>query len=64
VLEDPLKQKDSGVKRLCMMIYTFNPSTQEAEAGRSLEFQVSLVYTVSSRTVKARQRNPDLKKTK
>jgi hypothetical protein len=31
---------------------TFNPSTQEAEAGRSLEFKDSLVYTASSRTAR------------
>jgi hypothetical protein len=39
----------------------FNPSTQEAEAGRSLEFKASLDYRVSSRTAKATQRNPVLK---
>ena len=43
------------------MPHTFNPSTREAEAeaeaGRSLEFEASLVYRVSSRTVKAVQRN-------
>jgi hypothetical protein len=36
----------------------FNPSTREAEAGRSLEFKASLVYRVSFRTAKATQRNP------
>jgi hypothetical protein len=35
--------------------HTFNPSTQEAEAG---EFEVSLVYGVSSRIARATQRNP------
>jgi hypothetical protein len=35
------------------MMYAFSPSTQEAEAGRSLEFEVNLVYRVSSRTAKA-----------
>jgi hypothetical protein len=35
----------------------FNPSTQEAEAGRSLEFEATLVYRVNSRTARATQRN-------
>ena len=35
-----------------MVAHTFNPSTWEAEAGRS-EFEASLVYRVSSRTAKA-----------
>jgi hypothetical protein len=41
------------------MVCTHNidPSTQEAEAGRSLEFEASLVYSVSSRMAKAIQRN-------
>jgi hypothetical protein len=34
----------------------FDPSTREAEAGRS-EFKASLVYRVSSRTARAIQRN-------
>jgi hypothetical protein len=45
--------------RQVMVMYTFNPSTREAEAGRSLsEFKASLVYRVSSRTARATQRNP------
>ena len=36
----------------------FNPSSPEAEAGRFLSFEASLVYRVSSRTAKATQRNP------
>jgi hypothetical protein len=43
-----------------VIAYAFNPSIQKAEAGRSLEFEVSLVYIASSRTVKATQRNPVL----
>ena len=39
-----------------------NPSTWEAETGKSLEFEASLVYKVSSRTARATQRNPVLKK--
>jgi hypothetical protein len=39
-----------------LVAHTFNPSTWEAEA--------SLVYRVSSRTGRATQRNPVLKKTK
>jgi hypothetical protein len=41
----------------------FNPSTLEAEAGRS-EFEASLVYRVTSRTARATQRNPVLKTNK
>jgi hypothetical protein len=44
-----------------VVVYTFNPSTGEAEAGRSL----SLVYRVSSGTVRATQIGlPCLKKIK
>ena len=39
-------------------VHAFNPSTWEAEAGGFLEFEVSLVYRVSSRTARATQRNP------
>jgi hypothetical protein len=46
-----------------MVAHAFNPSTQEAEAGES-EFEASLVYKVSSRTARARQRNPVSKKKK
>jgi hypothetical protein len=41
-----------------VVAHAFNPSTREAEAGGSLEFEASLVYKVSSRTARARQRNP------
>jgi hypothetical protein len=41
-----------------VVAHTFNPSTREAEAGGSLEFEASLVYKVSSRTARAIQRNP------
>ena len=44
-----------------MVAHTFDPSAQEAEAGESLEFQVSLIYKVSSRTAKATKKNPVLK---
>ena len=36
----------------------FNPSTEEAESGRSPEFEVSLVYRVNFSTDKATQKNP------
>ena len=39
-------------------MHIFNLSTGEAEAGRSLEFEVSLVYRISSRTAKAPKKNP------
>jgi hypothetical protein len=41
---------------------TFNPSTWEAEAGGSLEFEASLVYRVSSGTARVTQRNPTVEK--
>jgi hypothetical protein len=48
-----------------MVAHAFNPSTQEAEAGRRIsEFEASLVYKVSSRTARAIQRNPVSKKKK
>jgi hypothetical protein len=47
-----------------VVAHAFNPSTWEAEAGGSLEFEASLVYRVSSRTTRATQRNPVSKKKK
>jgi hypothetical protein len=44
-----------------VLVHNFHPSTQESEAGGS-EFKGSLVYKVSSRTAKASQTNPVLKK--
>ena len=44
-----------------MVAHSFNPSTWEAEAGRSLEFyefEGSLVYRSSFRIAMAMQRNP------
>jgi hypothetical protein len=38
-----------------MVVHTFNPSTPEAEAGRSCEFKASLVYIVSYKTARARK---------
>jgi hypothetical protein len=47
------------IKSRAVGVYTFNPSTWEAEAGRQIsEFEASLVYKVSSRTASATQRNP------
>lgn len=45
---------------LGIVLHTFSPSTWEAEAGGSL-FKASLVYTVSSRPVKATYGRPCLK---
>ena len=50
-----------------MVAHAINPSTWEAEAGRgrqTSEFEVSLVYKVSSRTARAIQRNLVSKKQK
>jgi hypothetical protein len=44
-----------------VVAHAFNPSTWVAEAGR-FELEASLVYKVSSRTARATQRNPVLKK--
>ena len=41
-------------------MHAFNPSIQEAEL-ELCEFKASLVYRVSSRTVRVTQRNPVLK---
>jgi hypothetical protein len=41
-----------------VVAHAFNPSTHEAEAGRSFQLVTSLVYRVSSRTARATQRNP------
>jgi hypothetical protein len=41
-----------------VVAHAFNPSTGEAEAGRFLSFEASLVYKVNSRTARATQRNP------
>ena len=40
-----------------MVVHTFNPSTQEAEAGNLCEFKASLIYIVSSKAARATQRN-------
>ena len=40
-----------------VVVHTFNPSTQEAEAG-GYEFEISLVYRVNFRTPRTTQRNP------
>ena len=42
---------------MCMVVHTFNPSTQEAEAGRFLSLRPAW-SRVSSRTARATQRNP------
>jgi hypothetical protein len=51
-------------KKPGVVAHAFNPSTWEADAGEFLEFEASLIYRVSSRTARATQRNPVLKKPK
>lgn len=46
-----------------IVAHTFKPSNWEAEAGRSLEFEASLVHRTSSRKAGITQRNP-ISKTK
>jgi hypothetical protein len=55
------KSSNAIIKHLLSRVWwctPLNPSTPEAEAGRFLEFETSLVYKVSSRTARAIQRNP------
>lgn len=47
-----------------VVAYTFNPNIWEVEAGGSLDFEGSLFYRLNSRTARATQRNPVLKKKK
>jgi hypothetical protein len=47
-----------------VVVHAFNPSTGEAETGRSLELEARLIYRVSSRTARTTQRNPISKKKK
>ena len=44
--------------------HSFNPSTQEAEAGRSLSSRPAWFYRMSSRTGWATQKNPVLENKK
>jgi hypothetical protein len=44
--------------------HTFKPSTQEAESGKSLEFEANLVYRENSRTPRATQKKPYVEKKK
>lgn len=39
------------------MAHNFNPSISKAKAGGTLEFEVSLVYTVSSRSARVTERH-------
>ena len=41
---------------MAVVACTFEPSTQEAQAGGSLEFETSLVYRWSSKTARATQK--------
>jgi predicted RNA-binding protein YlxR (DUF448 family) len=45
-----------------VVAHTFNPSTREGRGRWICEFEASLDYKVSSRTARAKQRNPVSKK--
>ena len=47
-----------------MVAHDFNPSTLGGRGTQISEFEASLVYKVNSRSARAIQRNPVLKKTK
>lgn len=53
-----INQPQKGRLKLDMVAYTFNPSTLEADL---CDFKARMIYRVSSRTVRAMQRNPVLK---
>ena len=53
-----ISSAENAVLWHALVVHTFMPSTREAEAGGSLEFQASPVYRVSARTARAPQRNP------
>lgn len=46
------------------MGHTFNSSTLKIDSGRSLEFEASLIYIVSSRPARATERDSVFKKKK
>ena len=61
ILLKPLLTSVVGVKVVsCRVVlaHDFSPSTQEAEAGESLEFDTSLLYRTSAQTARSTQRNP------
>jgi hypothetical protein len=45
-----------------MVVHTFNPITQEAQAGGTAEFEACLIYGVSSRTARATTEKPSFEK--
>lgn len=50
------KKKNKTYIKIATMAHTFDPRTVEAKKGRDFcEFQMSLVYTVSSRTTRPTQ---------
>lgn len=60
------KEKNVPLSRVVsnqmVMLYTFNPSTQEAEVGHLCEFKASLFYKASFRPAGAIHKSPVLKK--
>jgi hypothetical protein len=50
--------------QMVVVVHTFNPSTWEKDSGRSLEFEASLVYRVSSRTAGVTKKKKKKKKKK
>jgi hypothetical protein len=52
-VQEGLKKKNFFFFFVAVVEQAFNSSTQEEDAGRSLEFEISLVYMANSRTARA-----------
>jgi hypothetical protein len=50
-----LKKQRKNIFSWLVVVHAFNPNIQETETGRSLEFEASLIYRGSSRTVRTTQ---------
>jgi hypothetical protein len=57
-MKERMKKIFKDMSQLDVVAHTFNPSTQEAEAGRFLSSRPTWSTKVSPRTARAIQRNP------